>query len=254
MDMPGIGRFDSGAAVISDSVLCVAGFDIEPLASCVRYSAITDQWTSATRLIDPRRYAHATTGIGNKALVVGGRDVMQNYLTKSAIFESEVWISASDIPLPGRARASAVSINGSAYLTGGTTEITGPLSDNLAFEIESNTWVHKTAFPLPGRQGHAAFTVLQEQVITGGGTPLQTSTFIHNPTSDTWRSALPLSLPARQWAGAGSGARADSGFISGGEADSGFRLVNHNEFIGGTWITQTSLPFPARKQLVGATA
>jgi hypothetical protein len=251
--MPGIGRFDSGSAVVNDTVVCVAGYDVEPSASCVRYSPFSDHWSTIDQITGPRRYAHATTAVGQKVLVFCGRDILHNNLTKSAIFEAEVWMSASDAPLPARARASATSVNGRAFLTGGSAEVSTPLSDHLEFVIQAGSWIQKTSLPLPGRQGHAAFTAMLENVITGGGTPLQTSTFIHNPISDTWRSALPLTLPARQWAGAGPGIRADSGFVSGGETDSGIRLLNHNEFTSGTWITQTSLPAPARKQLTGAT-
>jgi N-acetylneuraminic acid mutarotase len=253
-DMPGTGRFDSGCTVVNNSVLCVAGFNFQTLVTCAAYETSGDQWRSVTDLIGPSRYAHSVAGLGLNALVASGRDAQHNNLTASAVFESEVWSSTVDVPIPARARATALGNNGRTFLTGGVTGTSSLLTQHLEFEMQAVSWIQRTPMDLPGRQGHSTFTVLSEQVITAGGSPLQNSTVIYTPTSDTWRSAMPLPLPTRQWSGAASARNQDAGFISGGETDLGVRLLNHNQYTVGAWVTQTYIPLPARKQLMGETA
>ncbi len=252
--IPGNGRFDLGAAATVSGVLCTAGYDIKPLNSCLNYAKISDAWDAIIDLPGAPRYAHSTSELMQTVIVCGGRDSLQTCLTQSLVFQNTAWSSVTDLPQPGRARASSTTVGERMFLTGGVTASALLLSEHLEFTLIGKAWLQRTPLPSPSRQGHAAFLAGNEQVVTGGGTPLLTTTHIYNPSGDVWRSAIPLPLPARQWAGSGQGLSEGRGFVSGGEAESGQRITNHSEYLNGVWVTQTPLPGAARKQLTGATA
>jgi hypothetical protein len=251
--IPGNGRFDLGAAATSTGVLCTAGYDITPLTSCLHYTKLQDFWDAIIDLPGGPRYAHSASGLMQTVFVCGGRDPFQTYLTQSLVFQNSVWSSVTDLPQPGRARASCTAVGERIFMAGGITASALLMSEHLEFTLIDKSWLQRTPLPSPSRQGHAAFSVGNEQVVTGGGTPLLTTTHIYNPSGDFWRGAIPLTLPARQWAGSGEGLYEGRGFVSGGEADSGQRIANHCEYLNGVWVTQTPLPGAARKQLTGAT-
>lgn len=251
--MPQNGRFDLGTANLPDAVLCVGGIDIQPSNSCLTYSPRTDQWNATVQIPGAARYAVASVGNGQYAFSFAGRNALHQNTSDSFIFYGHYWFVTTNVPVPARSRATAVSLNSVVYLSCGTSEIVDLLNDHLEFAHLSSTWVNRTSVPPPARQGHAGFATSSRVVLAGGGIPLSTVAQAFDPISNAWMGLVDLSLPARQWCASGTGNRANNGFVTGGEAGGGVRVSDHDEYIDGVWVAQQDLPLPSRKQLAGAT-
>jgi N-acetylneuraminic acid mutarotase len=182
------------------------------VAASYVYDPSSQSWSQIASPPGPVQ-AGAAGFLNGKLYVVGGWDASGNASTTTYIYDPSTgnWSQGANLPSTVSAAAGAV-LNGQLYVVGGcTTGACAPGSTaTYRYDPGTDTWTQLADYPVPAAFGACA-GINSEVVCAGGVNPDVSngvsldSTYIYNPSTDSWSQGA--NMPFDDWgmAYAGSG-------------------------------------------------
>jgi N-acetylneuraminic acid mutarotase len=159
------------AVTYHGSLFVIGGFipegdEVSKHASGHVYKWQGEKWDEVAPLHHPRAAGGAAV-VGNKIVVVGGRDEHNNPVRTTEVFDGTRWRDAAPILVPVD-HLAAVSDGSRVYALGGTQEPGGVSSAALQrYDVATNTWTRLRDMPFPCAGMGAAF--VDGKIIAVGG-------------------------------------------------------------------------------------
>jgi N-acetylneuraminic acid mutarotase len=171
------------------------GGEVSAIASDRVYRLHEGRWEQLASLHHARA-AGAAGVVGDRIVVVGGRDADNNLVSVTEIFDGTGWRDAAPIPVPLE-HLAAVSDGSALYAVGGRNLSAGQNSPALQrYDPGTNTWKRLQNMPIPC--GDLGAAIVDGQIIAVGGEDLTSvygSVETYDIAGEAWSTTQP-NLPS----------------------------------------------------------
>ena len=170
--------------------------------------ALANSWATKSPIPGFRNFA-AAGAINNTVYVVGGTSGGNAVKTVQGYnIATNSWSTRASLPANRSSPNGASNINGRLYVSGGTSNTSGPSRSLYVYDPGTNTWSTRAGMPVPGACGAQGVIngLLYVYVPGHGGCGSTQGFFRYNPATNTWTArALPPSVHGSPVAGVISG-------------------------------------------------
>ena len=212
-----------------------------------QYDPSSNIWVAKTPFPGTPRKLAVGFSLGNYGYIGTGIDAGTNgYCNDFQRYNpsSNTWSSIA--PIPGaRCHAVAFTIQGSAYVGMGYSNLGGYLNDFYKYDTTSNTWSSIASFPLAGRESSIGFSINGKGYVMCGFNNLSSpidynDCWEYNPTTNSWVAVASLPAPGR-W-GATGFSIGNYGYLGLGNGMGAFSDFLKYDPVANTWTLLS--PFP----------
>ncbi len=257
-------RSEVAVAALDGRIYVIGGFegDGSPSDAVEVYDPVTDSWTQAPPLPEPRHHAAATASFDGKLYVVGGykTDFSDPQKTLFVLDPStNAWIQAAEMPTARGGHAASVFL-GEIYAIGGADADGENIPSVEVYDPATDTWRSGSELGTPRDHLAAASTVecagdlcAVGLYAIGGRRNVDFARNVdaneqYDPTSKAWAVRAPLPMARSGIAAAALGGRI---YVFGGEASSG-TFDENDAYDRHTDTWQTLEPMPTARHGLGA--
>ena len=172
---------------------------------CTYYTPASDEWFNCAPA-PVNRYMHATAVINNKLYLTGGRDINQNIITQTDVYDplSNSWSTPPVLRWPNATcDHQAFAVGNTMYVVGGYNQTWGTPGTLMSVDVTTGVWNNKLA-PMITPRGDirvASGSRRQGVVYVMGG--FQAPNFCaptnvvekYTVSTNTWSTATPMQIP-----------------------------------------------------------
>ena len=204
--------YSLSAPLADGSVLSCAGwtregstppfFGLGYFSKAERFNPLTNTWSSAGDMGDPRAFGSATLLLNGKVLVAGGMTQDLVYggpptaYNRADLYDpsSNTWSRTSDMNLARFGHSATLLPDGRVLVAGGLDGAINTLAEAEIFDAASNSWSNVASMAHP-RSGAAALLPNGKVVVLGGSSPYDpASAEQFDPATGLWQAISSMTV------------------------------------------------------------